>query len=161
MYIVLIIAALSKISCGGPTVLGFLEEGGKIFLPDGMMDESSTTYSICTWLKNNVNLLTFPNLCVTDPATDVSCDHEFTYASFLLGLFNPRSKNIALGTWYHACFIQNEDMVMRGYINGEEVGVRQNRRRWGNGIGVTDDGSPIKRGLKTFMSNGYIFDVFK
>ena len=156
MYIVLIIAVLCKLSCGEQTSLEFEEEGSRIFLPDGMMDKASTTYSICSWVKNKANLFTFPNLCVTDPATDDSCDHEFTYASFLFGTLNRWSMNITLGTWYHVCFIQNEDLVLRGYINGEEIGVRQNRR-------VTDNGTVIKRGLKTFMANGHgnIYHVFK
>ena len=166
MSIIFILVLLSAISCGtsicpGDTGLRFGQTTADyIQLSDGIMDNSTSRFSLCTWIKKWFTGSTLP--VVLNNYDNIILGDNGLYNNVAYTNLYLRSKyNRTLGTWFHVCMTwSNEDRRFRVYLDGHLIGTS----------GVTER-SALKRGRKMCLGNlagvskhrNHVFggDVFK
>ena len=142
---ILIVVLLLNL-CSGEQLLNNKDRASVIAFPNGMMDNSLNEYSICTWVRDYYNF-NFPHVHVRvkypDQEYDPSDDHDLMYSDFFSSTYRYISGgfvDIKPGTWYHACFVQNKDNIIRGYINGEQFAMKHTED-WSNGTLILEEGT--------------------
>ena len=153
MSIIFILVLLSAISCGtstrpeytglrfGQTMEDYIQ------LSDGIMDNSTTRFSLCTWIRKRFTGSLYP--IVLHNYYNIFLGDNGYHNSVAGTYFNLQSKyNRALGTWFHVCMTwSNEDSRTRVYLDGHLIGTS----------GVTER-SELQRGREVCLGN---FAVYK
>ena len=135
MSTIFILALLSAISCGtstcpedtglrfGKTTEDFIQ------LSDGIMDNSTTRFSLCTWIKKRFTGSIYPMVLYNH--NNVILEDSGCY-NYVAGTYlNLQSKyNRTLGTWFHVCMAwSNEDRRFRVYLDGHLIGTSNVTKR--------------------------------
>ena len=118
-------------ACPEDTVLRFGQtEGDYIDLPKGVMDNSTTRFSLCTWIKKRFSgsaqpivLGSYRNIMLGDDG------HHNQVAGTNVNLTS--KYNLPLRTWFHVCMTWgNEDRIwiMKVYLDGDLIGSNVTRR---------------------------------
>ena len=163
----ILIAALLLNLCSGEQLLNNKDRASVIAFPNGMMDNSLNEYSICTWVRDYYNF-NFPHVHVRvkypDQEYDPSDDHDLMYSDFFSSTYRYISGgfvDIKPGTWYHACFVQNKDNIIRGYINGEQFGMKHTED-WSNGTLILEEGTETHFELywSSFTGDLFKFNIY-
>ena len=150
MSTIFILVLLSAISCGtsiypedtglrfGQTTEDFIQ------LSDGIMDNSTTRFSLCTWIKKRFTGSTRPIVLHNYNNIVLGADG---HTNFVAGtfLYLQSKYNRTLGTWFHVCMTwiwSGEDRRFRVYLDGHLVGTSSVTSR-----------SELKRGREMCLGN--------
>ena len=152
MSIISILALLSAISFGSgtstrleDTALSFGQtKEDYIQLSERIMDNSTSRFSLCTWMKKRFSgssspivLHNFNNIVLGDNGS-----YNMVVDTNLV-LFLQYNRNTAQGTWFHVCMTwSNEDKRIRVYLDGHLVGTSDETVR-----------SELERGQGTCLGN--------
>ena len=166
MSIIFILVLLSAIPCGasscpeytglrfGQTIEDFIQ------LSAGIMDNSTTRFSLCTWIKKRFTGSEMPMVLDNNFNIILGDNGYYNYAAGTH--LRLRSKyNRTLGTWFHICLTwSGEESRTRVYLDGHLIGTS----------GVTER-SELERGRSMCLGNRapvykygkYVFggDLFK
>ena len=161
-----ILLLLSAISCGtstcpGDTGLRFGQTTADyIQLSAGIMDNSRSRFSVCTWIKKRFTGSQYP--IVLHNYYNIILGDNGYYNDVAGTYLDLQSEyNRTLGTWFHVCMTwSNEDRRFRVYLDGHLIGTS-----------VVTYRSELVRGTKTWLGNQvygdkvdhYVFggDLFK
>ena len=94
-----------------------------IQLPKGIMDNSTTRFSLCSWINKQYSGSTNPT--VIENKSNFKLGDDGNYYKVTSTNLELRSKyNRTLGTWFHVCMTwSNEDRRTRVYLNGNLIGT--------------------------------------
>ena len=154
MSILFILVLLSAIPCGtskcpdtglrfGPTTADHIQ------LSDGIMDNSTSRFSLCTWIKKRFTGSSEP-LVLNNNNNIVLGDNG--YYNWVAGTnLDLQSKyNRPLGTWFHVCMTwSGEDRRTRVYLDGHLIGTSNVTAR-----------SELYRGSKMCLGNYELVSKF-
>ena len=156
MSIIFILALLSAISCGTSTRPGYTglrfgqTTADYIQLSDDIMDNSTSRFSLCTWIKKRFTGSSFPIVLHNFYNIMLGDNGHYNYvAGTSLRLHS--KYNRTLGTWFHVCMTwPNEDRRYRVYLDGNLIGTS----------GVTER-SELKRGRSMCLGNRAAMDKYR
>ena len=147
MLVILIMLLIAKLSCGqtlkSRTALRFGQTTADyIQLPDGIMDNSTTKFSLCTWIRKRLTGSQYPAVLHNSGNFMLGDNGYFNYVAGT-NLDLQSKYNRTLGTWFHVCMTwSNEDRRFRVYLDGHLIGTSN----------VTEK-SELERGRKMCLGN--------
>ena len=129
MSIIFVLTLLSTISCPTSacpedTVLRFGQtERDYIDLPDGIMDNSTTRFSLCTWIKKRFSGSPAPRALNNNQNFALADNVNWNYvAGTYIDLDSVYNRDI--GTWFHLCVTWSTlDSRARVYLDGHLIGT--------------------------------------
>ena len=94
-----------------------------IQLPKGIMDNSTTRFSLCSWINKQYSGSTNPTVIENKSNFKLGDDGNYNKVTGTNLDLQPKY-NRTLGTWFHVCMTwSNEDRRTRVYLNGNLIGT--------------------------------------
>ena len=153
MLIILTITLIAKFSCGQTVKDGTALRFGQttadyIQLPEGVMNSSTTKFSLCTWIRKRFSGSDYAFVLDNFNNIILASNGYYFYNSVAGSNLDVKFKlNRSLATWFHFCITwSNEDRRFRVYLDGHLMKTS----------GVTQR-SELERGREMCLGNSAMY----
>ena len=140
-----------------------------IKLPDGIMDNSTSQFSLCTWVRKRHNAE--QGVILQSFSWGTTGDEEIVlgdngYWNYVAGTnLDLRSEyNVSEGTWFHVCLCwSTSDYTSRVYLNGNIIGSKvttSRTLRTNSKMAIGNWASITKRAIHTFGGDLFKLNIY-